>query len=54
MRTITDMTKQEQIALEEELYRLRAGWNPFETEGELEARIAELEKQLEGREPLTF
>jgi hypothetical protein len=48
------MTKEEQIKIEEELHRLHNGWNPFETEGELEARIAELEKQLEGREPLTF
>jgi hypothetical protein len=48
------MSRDEQIALEMEIHRLMDGWNPFETEEELEDRIAELHAALEGLEPATY
>ena|SRR5271165_188058 len=41
------MTREEQIEKEMELHRLMIGWDPFETEDQLEARIEELHAELE-------
>jgi hypothetical protein len=48
------MTKEEQIEKEMELYRLHIGWNPFETEEQLEERIKKLQDELEGLVPETY
>ena len=44
------MTKDERLDKESELYRLYEGANPFETEVELQDRIAELEADLVTRD----
>jgi hypothetical protein len=37
----------------DQLHRLMIGWDPFETEYQLEARIEELHAELEGTTPVT-
>ena len=52
--TYSPVTKDKQVEKECELRRLHEGANPFESEEELNDRIAELEADLAGLVPITF